>query len=355
MKRQVQETGIRKWYGDDWVSAQKEAFKVLDGHFEQYGNLIIKGVEVDGSDLTPGIVGLWGKDDANNDIYKVAVFEGLQGVSSWPVYLVLDSVEEKRLYNTGTQKNVTITYKATAQYSIPSGEYLTINQSGDNKRYLDAIQSSSYRFVTDADKSNWNGKLNASEVVTSPTANKVLKLDGSAKFPASAIAQSSSYRFVTDTEKSTWNGKLDASEVVTTPTANKVLKLDSSEKFPSSAIQVISRGSSFDLSTIVSDQDNVLLTSADYGEGTYLGSIGFGRGGSASHQYRRAAIAAIQGDTNINQIELGFFTTNDSTNESVIYERARITREGNLAIGKTTADERLDVNGNIIADDVIIR
>lgn len=48
-------------------------------------------------------------------------------------------------------------------------------------------------------------KMAASEVVNSATANKVLRLDASANFPASVIAQTASYRMVTDTEKATWN------------------------------------------------------------------------------------------------------------------------------------------------------
>lgn len=157
MKRQVQETDIRKWFGSDWISLQEETFEVIDGHYEQYGNMIIKGCEIvnGDADINPGIVGLHGKDDLNNDIYKVARFEGLQAVVSFPVYLVLTKTEEKRLYNTGTQKNVSITYKATPQYSLPVGEYLIINQDGNNKTYRDAIQNSGYRFVTDAEKSVW--------------------------------------------------------------------------------------------------------------------------------------------------------------------------------------------------------
>lgn len=188
MKRQVQETGIRKWYGDDWTQLQDELYKVLDGHFEQYGNMIIKGCEVAGSEIMPGIVALSGKDESNADIYKIAKFEGLQSVASWPVYLVLEKTEEKRLYNTGTNKNVAITYVATPQYSLPTGEYLTINQDGYNRTFRDALQSANYRFVTDAEKSNWN--------------SKAAGVHGHA---ATDISQSSSYRFVTDTEKSTWN------------------------------------------------------------------------------------------------------------------------------------------------------
>ena len=50
-------------------------------------------------------------------------------------------------------------------------------------------------------------KLAASEVVATATANKVLRLDASAKFPAAAIAQTAAYRLVTDTQITNWEAK----------------------------------------------------------------------------------------------------------------------------------------------------
>jgi hypothetical protein len=50
-------------------------------------------------------------------------------------------------------------------------------------------------------------KLNASEVVTSATANKVLRLDANAKIPAAVITQDANNRLVTDAEKATWAAK----------------------------------------------------------------------------------------------------------------------------------------------------
>jgi hypothetical protein len=50
-------------------------------------------------------------------------------------------------------------------------------------------------------------KLAASEVVTTAVANKVLRLDASAKLPATVIAQTSTYRLVTDTQITNWEDK----------------------------------------------------------------------------------------------------------------------------------------------------
>ena len=109
-------------------------------------------------------------------------------------------------------------------------------------------QDTSHRFVTDTEKSTWNGK--ASTAVATASANGLMaaadkkKLDGIAAgannyvhptaHPASIITQDASHRFVTDTEKSTWNGK--ASTAVATASVNGLMaaadkkKLDGLQK-----------------------------------------------------------------------------------------------------------------------------
>lgn len=82
-------------------------------------------------------------------------------------------------------------------------------------------QDASNRFVTDTEKSTWNGKASTEVVTTS--ANGLMssvdksKLDGvavganaythPATHPPSIIAQDAGNRFVSDTEKATWNAK----------------------------------------------------------------------------------------------------------------------------------------------------
>lgn len=96
-------------------------------------------------------------------------------------------------------------------------------------------EDTTHRFVTDAEKSTWNGK--ASTALASTTANGLMakedkvKLNGiaanannyshPAKHDASIITQSANYRFVTDTEKSTWNSK--ASTAVASQSANGLM------------------------------------------------------------------------------------------------------------------------------------
>lgn len=92
-------------------------------------------------------------------------------------------------------------------------------------------QDANNRFVTDTEKTTWNGKASTSVATTSVnglmSSTDKTKLDGvaasannythPANHPASIITQDSSNRFVTDTEKTTWNGKASTS-VATTST-----------------------------------------------------------------------------------------------------------------------------------------
>ncbi|MBU1101141.1 MAG: hypothetical protein KKA84_12130 [Bacteroidetes bacterium] len=88
-------------------------------------------------------------------------------------------------------------------------------------------QDTDNRFVTDAEKSTWNGKAAGDHnhsTVYEPKNTNIQTHVGSAHAPSDAnnythpashapsiITQDSSNRFTTDTEKSTWNGKADAS------------------------------------------------------------------------------------------------------------------------------------------------
>ena len=103
-------------------------------------------------------------------------------------------------------------------------------------------EDTTHRFVTDAEKSTWNGK--ASTAVATTSANGLMssddktKLDGIAvgannythpsSHAATMITQDATHRFVTDTEKSTWNAK--ASTAVATTSANGLMsKADKSK------------------------------------------------------------------------------------------------------------------------------
>ena len=84
-------------------------------------------------------------------------------------------------------------------------------------------QNASHRFVTDAEKTTWNNKVDkadgmglSSNDYTTAEKNKLSGIeDGAHNYthpdthPASMIEQDASRRFVTDAEKTAWNGKVD--------------------------------------------------------------------------------------------------------------------------------------------------
>lgn len=157
MKRQTQELGIRDWYGDALVSLQAEPMKVLDGFFAQYGPFVLSGCElhaaINSFDITPGLVVLEG---------VVAPFEGVKGVQL-PVYLSLRHETETDVYHDGNVKHIAEIYKAVATTQKPQGGYVEISLSG-TRRFTDAIQDWTHRFITDAERTKWNNKADRIEV-----------------------------------------------------------------------------------------------------------------------------------------------------------------------------------------------
>ncbi|HWL13458.1 MAG TPA: hypothetical protein VNQ57_10750, partial [Ureibacillus sp.] len=116
-------------------------------------------------------------------------------------------------------------------------------------------EDSTRRFVTNAEKSNWNAKASTSTATTSTnglmSSTDKSKLDGIATsannyvhpstHPASIIVEDSTHRFVTDTEKASWNSKQNAlGYTPENPTnkgkANGYPSLDASAKIPISQI-----------------------------------------------------------------------------------------------------------------------
>jgi hypothetical protein len=147
MKRQIQKVGVRKWFGDDFINLQDELYTALEALLSPYGNYIISGCEVDNYSVLPGIVCIDG---------KIARFEGTP-TPGLPCYLSLEITEiDNRLYQNGSSLPTREYYKAIANSSIPVGSYITINV-GSRRTFLDAIQSSAYRFASDTEKAKWNG------------------------------------------------------------------------------------------------------------------------------------------------------------------------------------------------------
>ncbi|NLF42659.1 MAG: hypothetical protein GX587_08185, partial [Bacteroidales bacterium] len=211
MKRHKQLPGVRRWFGQDFIDLQQEALNAIEGLLAPFNSCVLKGCEVSGTDpktINPGLV-LFTSGSGTERLSIIAEFAGASGLPSTFVrFLVPEEEEISRLYDDGIVKPIAIHQRAVLTSVEPStGAYIAIASSGSPVSLRDAIQSNMYRFVTDADKLNWNGKLNASEVSTVPTASKALKLNASAKFPNSVVTEDATHRFATDAEKTDWNGK----------------------------------------------------------------------------------------------------------------------------------------------------
>lgn len=157
MKRHVQETGIRKWFGDDLIELQNQPLKAIDDFFKPYASCVISGCEVSGATINPGLIAfVW--DSGGQRYAKVVPFAGASGVSVWPQYLYLEETALTREYQSGGVKNIAIESKAAITTTIPAFPYVRILAAGPEKTFRDVIQTSSYRFVTDAQIANWNDK-----------------------------------------------------------------------------------------------------------------------------------------------------------------------------------------------------
>jgi hypothetical protein len=345
MKEQLQLLGIKRWHADDLLDLQAEPLKAIQLFLKPYASCALSGCEITGTTvktITSGLV-LFTWDDEGVQQSIVAEFEGADSLpETFMYYLVLDEDTIMRQYDDGLVKDIAINKTAKLSTSEPtSSPYLEISHLGPNRRFRDSIQSASYRFVTDTEKANWNGKLDASEVVTSAAANKVLKLNAASQFPATVIAQTSSYRFVTDTEKTGWNAKLNASEVVTSPAANKVLKLNAASQFPAT---VIAQTSSY---RFVTDTEKANWNSA-FGWGNHA-SVGY-LTSIVAHQHGAADIdSGTLNDARLPATQAGKTFTSPLTVGTTSFEgHVRLSRNGNnviLASGGSSA-AILFVTGN---------
>ncbi len=169
MKRQVQQTGIREWFGDDFLEIQNESLAAIEAHYATYGSCIIKGCEVSGNNIAAGIVFIEG---------KVQRFLGAEGLT-FPCYLKTSLRKETREYQTGGSKDVAEIYEAVISPTVPAGDYITITSLG-GRTFRQAFQDANNRMVSDSKIAEWNAARSeaASDVRggVSPPYNTLKKL-----------------------------------------------------------------------------------------------------------------------------------------------------------------------------------
>ncbi len=160
MKRHTQFTGIRNWYGGDFVDLEAEPLKILDGFFSEFGNFIISGCRITQSgsvyNVSPGIVALQGKGPDGEEVKIVAQFEGAEDVAL-PLYLTLSCETLKDTYVDGNLQPIAYIYKAVGTGIRPGMNCVEIS-STSNVRFNDVLQDALHRFISDAERTLWNGK-----------------------------------------------------------------------------------------------------------------------------------------------------------------------------------------------------
>ena len=157
MKKQVQSTGERDWFGDDILLIQNEVWSFLENLLSQYNNAcIVSGCKVTAHsggnwDVSAGVILV---QDASN-VWQFCRFAGASNVSL-PQYLVPVKTDANALYYDSVSKPILSSYDATLSPTLPdAGGYLQLASTGA-ATWLDVIQSSSKRFVSDADIAAWN-------------------------------------------------------------------------------------------------------------------------------------------------------------------------------------------------------
>ena len=171
-----------------------------------------------------------------------------------------------------------------SEMAPPHGTPSRMPEGGDFEGPISAsnvTQDANHRFVTDTEKTTWNGK--ASTTVATQSANGLMsaadkkKLDGvatgannyqhPATHPASVIVQDSTHRFVTDTEKSSWNNK--AARDVATQISKGLMSALDKEKLDCISAQCLISTSTTTVSGTLDLSSNVSYTK---GKG-YISSI----------------------------------------------------------------------------------
>ena len=221
MRRHVQVEGVRRWAGEHIIDLQAEPFKVIDAFFEEFGNCILKGCEVSGTEegkynIASGLVALSGADPEGNTTFKVAPFAGAEGVAL-PAYFVLNFEVVEREYVDEKMHPVYYEYGVEIVTEKPENRaFLEIGTDGA-RRFLD-VTGVTHKLDKDGDgKDVVVSFAEAGErenVQTGETLSvlwgKVRKWFSGLKTVAFSgrtadLEDDAEHRLTTDTEKARWN------------------------------------------------------------------------------------------------------------------------------------------------------
>lgn len=221
MRRHVQVEGVRRWAGEHIIDLQAEPFKVIDAFFEEFGNCILKGCEVSGTEegkynIASGLVALSGADPEGNTTFKVAPFAGAENITL-PAYFVLNFEVVERQYVDENMHPVYYEYGVEIVTEKPENRaFLEIGTDGA-RRFLD-VTGVTHKLDKDGDgKDVVVSFAEAGErenVQTGETLSalwgKVRKWFSGLKAVAFSgktadLEDDAEHRLTTDTEKDRWN------------------------------------------------------------------------------------------------------------------------------------------------------
>jgi hypothetical protein len=207
MKRHIHNPGGRKWFNDHIIELQSEAFKAIDAIASIHGAFVISGcgvtVGVDGTTIAPGIVCL-----RHSGTYKVMPFAGALVEDTVTTYYIKpQSTAINGDYVNPVDPIIAYNIEAVITAIVPAGtsgvDYFADVANGMPSylsRLLTIVTSAGYLLPTTAQKNAWDGKLNATEVVSSPQASMVLRLNSSSKLPASITGDAQTLQGLTPTQ-----------------------------------------------------------------------------------------------------------------------------------------------------------
>lgn len=176
MKETRHELGGKFVYGDDLLAIQDYFLNVFQGFFGQWGNFVLSGCTVNGTEISPGIIMLDG---------KLCTFSGSTGIST-PYYVAKSNTIIQRVYDDGIQRPVYEIYEAIPVIGSAQGAWRLDNAG----RFQNAIQTTLLRMVTDAQISTWNSKAN-----------------GTHSHNAGEVSETASRLWSTPSKEATWNAK----------------------------------------------------------------------------------------------------------------------------------------------------
>lgn len=169
MKRQVQELGIRDWWGDDLTQMQNEILAAIEeGILKPLGNVVIAGCTVTANggnwNIAAGIVYVDG---------RICRFAGATAVTL-PGYLKLTTTNTQDLYSDGNNKDVLVEYTATFQTAVPGTPYITIRSTGQDR--IQIAKLSSQNVLSGLPKSDSPTSDDPNTLATSKAVNAVSKI-----------------------------------------------------------------------------------------------------------------------------------------------------------------------------------